>query len=72
MSDQIPVTIIDFDALTTHETVVIFTGIRNDGEDAFVQFGVDNGPAQDIIAAMQGDDDVDVMVEPWQVLRVHQ
>jgi hypothetical protein len=50
-------------------TVGIGYGLNEDGHE--VMFGIDHRPAEDLIDLIeQGEEDITVQVEPWQVLGV--
>lgn len=64
---QIEVTVTGF--VRDEGTVVLFEGITDDDEGAFVVFAVDHRPAQDIASALEDDCDVHVSVPQYQIVR---
>lgn len=52
-------------------SVVLFSGVINDGDAREITFAVDHGPAQDLAYGLDvADYDIEVGLEGWQIVRV--
>lgn len=49
-------------------TVVVFEGSDNNADGRLICFAADHRPAQDIVWALEAGEDVQVVVEPWQLV----
>ena len=54
-----------------HGSIVVLRGIEHE-TDRIVTFGADHRPAQDILAALEQGEDVEVEIEDWQIMSIGQ